>query len=165
MIVSDGTTNLAVSRGILNIILAEQDTWEAAYRPPFSLRGATVLDVGAGCGESAAFFFECGAERVIAIEADSRASFLLKQNANWNNWKIEIHQTRFSSSQLEIPHRFMKMDIEGGEIELLRNGVTSLGPCRIELHPTLIGESNCSAIIRKFGLNPLPGGTVWGRDS
>jgi len=44
----------------------ELDMWHKHYLPI----GQTVLDVGAGCGETALFYLKHGAQRVICIEAD-----------------------------------------------------------------------------------------------
>ena len=40
----------------------------------FLVRGKTVLDVGAGCGETAFFYRLYGAKKVVAIEADRKES-------------------------------------------------------------------------------------------
>jgi 2-polyprenyl-3-methyl-5-hydroxy-6-metoxy-1,4-benzoquinol methylase len=63
----------------------EWDIWEKYYIPPFSLKGKTVLDVGAGCGETVFLFFLHGAKKVIAIEPNVKAVKYLKENAKKNN--------------------------------------------------------------------------------
>jgi predicted RNA methylase len=50
--------------------------WESFYViDRQKLRDATVLDVGAGCGETAAFYFEKGAKKVICVESDPRCVY------------------------------------------------------------------------------------------
>ena len=56
----------------------ELDVWHKHYLP--IIQGATVLDVGAGCGETAKFFLMHGAGRVIAIENNQRAFTYLSEN-------------------------------------------------------------------------------------
>ena len=45
------------------------DEWNKYYLPIY-VKGLTVLDVGAGEGETAKFFLEQGARKVICIEPD-----------------------------------------------------------------------------------------------
>jgi hypothetical protein len=104
------------------------------YLPPFSLHGKTVLDVGAWCGETAMFFQDSGAEKVIAIERDSSAFRFLQSNTDRNGWNVEAINEPFSLSQLsDLKFDFMKMDIEGGEGLLL---TLQTPPCYsvIEVH-------------------------------
>jgi SAM-dependent methyltransferase len=114
------------------ILATEWKTWEKYYLPAFSLSEKTVLDVGAGCGETAFFYLLYGARKVVAIEPDRRASECLKENAKRNNWNVEIIPEAFKLEHLKIPHDFMKMDIEGYEKELLKASITK--PCIVEVH-------------------------------
>ena len=50
----------------------------------------------------------------------------------------------FEPEHLSISHDFMKMDIEGNEIELLSDSVQSIKPCRMELHEKLLGHDTCA---------------------
>jgi hypothetical protein len=47
------------------IIYSEFDQFEKYYLPPFSLKDKTVLDVGACCGETAYFYLQHDAKKVI----------------------------------------------------------------------------------------------------
>lgn len=58
------------------ILQNELEMWHRDYLPVHG----TVLDLGAGCGETVQFFLLHGAERVIAIEKDPTAYSFLIQN-------------------------------------------------------------------------------------
>jgi SAM-dependent methyltransferase len=115
------------------VILAnEWRTWEKYYLPAFSLSEKTVLDVGAGCGETAFFYLLYGARKIVAIEPDRKVLECLKENVTRNNWDVEIIPEAFKLEHLNIPHDFMKMDIEGHEKELLK--ASTIKPCLVEVH-------------------------------
>lgn len=86
------------------LVKAELDYWHKWYIPPNGIKG-TVLDVGAGCGETANFYLAHGAERVICIESDPQALLYLYVNY------------RRDPRILIIPDRIdrVKIDIEGSE--------------------------------------------------
>jgi hypothetical protein len=65
----------------------------------------TVMDLGAGCGESAWFYLNHGAERVIAVENDPDAVKLLHANFD-NDPRVTIINAGVST---------IKIDIEGWE--------------------------------------------------
>jgi hypothetical protein len=69
--------------------------WTKWYLPDFDLAGRTVLDAGAGCGESAAFFFENRAHTVIGVEPNPSAVDCLRENAKVNGWRLEIVPIEF----------------------------------------------------------------------
>lgn len=114
--------------------LMERASWLEWYLPPFSLEGKTVLDVGAGCGESAAFYIRHGAKKVICIEPDHELLPYLRHNAEI--MPLEIINENFRLNHLDLPHDFMKMDIEGWEAELLADPgrMHQLKPSAIEIH-------------------------------
>lgn len=114
-------------------LIAEWDIWKKYYLPRFSLNGKTILDVGAGCGETAFFYFLHGAKKIIAIEPYVMAVQCLKENARVNRWNIKIIPEEFKTEHLKIPHDFMKMDIEGQEKELLKLPEITK-PCVVEVH-------------------------------
>lgn len=66
------------------LYIIEKPTWERNYLP-ISVKGKIVLDVGAGEGETAKFFLDHGAEKVICIEPDPKAFKLLELNARNRN--------------------------------------------------------------------------------
>jgi SAM-dependent methyltransferase len=94
--------------------------WESFYViDKQKLRGATVLDVGAGCGETAAFYFEKGAKKVICVESDPRCVRMLEFNRLVNDWNLEIVHSAFDPTILgrrEV--ELAKFDCEGCERSL-----------------------------------------------
>jgi SAM-dependent methyltransferase len=90
----------------------ELDDWHRIYVPPKpkhdfgrELLGQTVLDAGAGCGETAQFFLLHGAAHVVCIEGSPDAVDHLRRNFG-SNPKVTI-VPRFVD--------FTKLDIEGSE--------------------------------------------------
>ena len=100
------------------MLLREWPIWQKFYAP-IPLEDKTVLDVGAGCGETALLFHLQGASKIIAIEPNSQAVECLVENAKVNGWNVEIVPEYFSLEHLKYDFDFMKMDIEGGESVLL----------------------------------------------
>ncbi len=121
-------------RNYFDMIMGELSLWEQFYAP-VALKGRTVLDVGAGTGETAAFYFSKGAKKVVAIEPNPLAFNLLKENTKMNSWNLDSINDVFRLEHLSIPHDFLKIDCEGGET-ILFNYEGSLGPCVIESHST-----------------------------
>ena len=111
------------------ILVKQLADWQKHYLP-VSVKGKTVLDVGAGEGETAFFFLSHGAEKVICIECDGeKASNLQKNSFNHN---IESYFRKFNLTDLDKRFDFLKMDIEGYEEALL--GVNLHAPAVIEVH-------------------------------
>ncbi len=132
-------TGLELDAYAADIMLGEMPLFEKYYLPPFPLNGKTVLDLGAGCGETAWFFLKHGAEKVICVEpSDSRAA-LIEKNRKKLDLNIEVIHDIFRVSHLEISHDFLKCDIEGYEMELFPY-VASLGPTILEVHTGWIRE-------------------------
>jgi hypothetical protein len=118
-----------------NLYYRELPVWRKLYKPPFSLVGKTVLNVGAGCGETSKFYIEeLGAKQVIAVEMEPVALKYLKENAQTH--PIIVIGKPFSVDMLSIPHHFMEMDIEGYEGGLLDGDILKNyhTPCVIEVH-------------------------------
>lgn len=104
--------------------------WERYYSP-INVTGLTVLDVGAGEGETARFYLEHGARKVICIEPDSESFELL--NANSKSHPIVAINRKFLLDDIDrFEFDLMKMDIEGYEEALLSAEVKK--PCVIEVH-------------------------------
>lgn len=113
-------------------VILEWEMWVKQYQPPFDLKNKTVLDVGAGCGETAWLFFLLGANKVICVEPDKKACALLKKNLR--GFPIQVINAPFNLRHLHLKHDFMKMDCEGGEKLLLPYLTEKLKPCVIEVH-------------------------------
>jgi tRNA G37 N-methylase Trm5 len=97
------------------------------------LKGRTVLDAGAGVGETAVFYALHGASKVYAIEIDKRKAKFISKNAELNNVDVEVIAEPFSVKHLALPFDFAKVDVEGAETELLR--LTKIDfPCLVETH-------------------------------
>ena len=95
--------------------------WSKFYLPKVGLKGATVLDAGAGCGETTHFFFQHGAARVIALEKDPNAVSLLRKNSIKNKWRIVIYEDSLQPWHVkDLKYDFAKIDVEGGERCLLQ---------------------------------------------
>jgi len=103
------------------------------YLPPYPLKGLTVLDIGACCGETAWYFLKQGAEKVICIELDKLRADLIEQNRVGLNLNIQLIHDSFKPEYLQLPHDLIKCDIEGAEVLLLPY-VSSLKPCVLEAH-------------------------------
>jgi len=58
----------------------EDGILKGLYLPRHSIEGKVVLDVGAGCGETAALFLAAGARSVVCVEPNREAFFLLLEN-------------------------------------------------------------------------------------
>jgi 16S rRNA A1518/A1519 N6-dimethyltransferase RsmA/KsgA/DIM1 with predicted DNA glycosylase/AP lyase activity len=134
VVVHDGQVML-LSRYHCAAAVSEYYTqWSYDYIPTgFSLKGLTVLDVGAGYGETAHLFLENGAARVIAIESDSLACQNLRQTIEVNDWPVEVIAEPFKLEHLKLKFDICKMDIEGGEAELLKLDALPF-PISIEVH-------------------------------
>lgn len=104
------------------VYLRERRNWYQ-YLPPEGVRGARVLDVGAGCGETAKFFLENGARRVYAIENNYEAFRYLVNNSRAATPRfkhiIPIGEAFDPGRHLNPNLDLVKVDIEGYEIDLL----------------------------------------------
>lgn len=132
-------------------LLEWSGVWRRYYLPPFPLEGKTVLDIGAGCGETIYFYLLNGAKKVIANEIDPESVAFIEKNALLNDWNVEIINGAFDIAMLSTySHDFMKMDIEGGEKCLVHfNG--DLKPCVIEVHD----DETKERLVSRFGLLPV----------
>jgi SAM-dependent methyltransferase len=112
------------------MIFSESLDWQKHYLP-ISVRNLTVLDVGAGEGETARFFLGKGAAKVICIEPSCESFKYLKRNAVSHpivpvNKFFEIQDLSTQSFD------FLKMDIEGYEESLLETELSV--PAVVEVH-------------------------------
>jgi hypothetical protein len=156
----DGKYDLCLPRSYAKILINEKSLWEKWYGNDF--RNKIVLDIGAGAGETASFFFNRGAKMVVAIENNETALKYLEENRLRNNWFLAIIRTPFNLSHLNLPHDYLKMDIEGAEIALL-DYPGDIGKCSLELHPEIIGKENVKTIIERFDLKPIMRPRVYGK--
>jgi len=146
---------LEVTPYYMELLWREWRAWKNWYLPPWSLDGKTVLDVGAGCGETALFYYYHGAGRVIAVEPESSLGPLLNRNMERNRWNMEIVERPFDKSMLRWSFDFMKMDAEGCETQLLSLG--SLPPCAVEVHD----KATADKLQERFEVEVLPQKENW----
>ena len=133
MQVSTPLDRLVMSRDRAGMMLYEWRTWERCYAPRgFDFRGKTVLDVGAGEGETVELYRLLGAKTFICVEPDHLRAERLRENSALNEWSAEVYEEPFSLKLLEREFDFMKMDCEGCERILLGTRVTF--PCVLETH-------------------------------
>lgn len=108
------------------------------YLPPYNLRNKVILDIGAGCGETARYYLLNGALKVICIDNDDICLNYLKINSK--NFNIDIIGESFKLEHLKLNYDICKMDIEGYEVLLINaydNGllnIKELKPMIIECH-------------------------------
>ncbi len=146
-----GGWTLALDEVYAKTLVMEWGKWERYYLPQFPLRNKTVLLVGAGQGESAAFYASHGATRFICVESDDYlegSADILRANMEGNHWDAVIYKERFALKHLsEMPFDFAEIDCEGGERELLK--LDKIGfPCVVEYHGADTGDE----LVRKFGM-------------
>lgn len=145
--VSHGHDQMRLRSGSFLVAVNEYRMWSRVYLPSFSLKGKTVLDAGAGCGETAHFFFENGAEKVISVENDPLSVSCLRENRDRNGWNVEILPESFSAKHFaDLAFDFAKVDVEGAEESLL--GLPTLPPCSIEVHSPKLTD----AFMKKFAM-------------
>jgi hypothetical protein len=141
-----------------HIIFGEWLDWKRTHLPPFSLKGATVLDVGAGCGETALFYFIHGVDRVICVEPNPELARIIGENFRYNKWNAEVQARSFDTEMLKQDFDFMKMDCEGCEAQLL--SADRLPACVMEVHD----RHTLYALTSKFGLR-VANAKTGGKDS
>lgn len=109
------------------------------YLPLFSLKGKVVLDIGAGCGETARYFLLNGAERVICVDNNIECINYLEKNSE--HFNITVIPYDFDIRMLfDIDYDYCKIDIEGYEALIINDcereyfNPNNLKPTVIECH-------------------------------
>lgn len=122
----------------LSMVEAEHQSWLRQYFP-VDVKGLTVLDVGAGEGETALFYLAHGARHVICVEASEDAWLNLKLNEHNHPSKLTAVLEPFNLKMLdEYKFDFAKFDIEGYEEPLL--DVDLKVPVVAEIHGNQLRE-------------------------
>jgi hypothetical protein len=98
-------SSLALDEEHKSYVQTELEKWHRYYLPV----GKTILDLGAGCGETAFFYLNHGAQRVICIEGNPSALKLLKENFGTDS-RVVIVDAYVDS---------IKVDIEGAEEDMV----------------------------------------------
>jgi len=107
------------------------------YKPPFSLKGKVVLDIGACCGETAWYYQRLGASHVSCIEINPERIMNLRYNRLVAGLDITIISEPFCIDHLvNLDYDFIKCDVEGQEVILLNymKQFDNLKPCVLEVH-------------------------------
>ncbi len=131
--VSTPLDKLVMSRDRAGMMLYEWRTWTRFYAPRgFDFSGKTVLDVGAGEGETVELYRLLGAKSFLCVEPDPQRAARLRENSSRNGWDAEVFEEPFSLNFLDHKFDFLKMDCEGCEGALL--GVKVAFPCVLETH-------------------------------
>ena len=120
---------------------------QSPYDPPFSLKGKTVLDVGASNGECAWWYMKkFGASHVVSVECAPEQIVYLKHNQEYLSkhfGKVDVIAEPFNIKHLSYAkYDFIKCDCEGYEmilIDYLNQGNT-LPPTVVEAHTDWIRD-------------------------
>lgn len=140
----------------LNLLINEYKDMKANYSP-VDVRGLTVLDVGAGEGETALFYLAYGAKKVICVEANPACFNNLVLNSKKHS--IATVLKPFNVEMLnEFDFDFMKCDIEGYEEVLL--DVDLVKPAVIEVHGLQLRDKFAEKGYR-IGKRILENGNYW----
>jgi SAM-dependent methyltransferase len=151
--VSTPLDKLVMSRDRAGMMLYEWGTWTEFYAPSgFDFTGKTVLDVGAGEGETVEFYRLLGAKKFLCVEVDPKRAARLRENSAKNGWDAEVFEEPFSLKFLERKFDFLKMDCEGCESALLGTRVTF--PCILETH----GAATTEGFLKMGGFSVLKRG-------
>jgi hypothetical protein len=143
--------HMTMSFHFLEVLATEWEVWKKHYEPPSE--AMTVLDAGAGCGETAWLFLNrFRAKKVICLEPGPENFEILRRNKEANKWNVELRNERFNPGHLRGVD-FAKIDIEYAE----ENFADLVYP------PTVI-ETHTDRITRLFTENPRhspPFRVVW----
>jgi tRNA G37 N-methylase Trm5 len=133
-------SRLRLTRAKAALMMSEWSLWNRFYIPRAGIVGKTILEVGAGCGESAAVLFEKGAKKVVCVEPNDEDVRYPSENIKENGWNAEIIPTKFNLSILNGAFDLVLMDCEGCEAELL---------C-LDILPYIIIEVHTKELKEKF---------------
>ena len=128
------------------LITLEYNLWKRFYLPARPLgEDAVILDAGAGAGETILFYSNYGYHNFVAVEND--LAKCRKIEANTKHLNVELYRRAFRVEDLNNID-YAKLDIEGGEKELLQ--LEKL-PCEltVEIH----GANLLEKLMGKFPLN------------
>ena len=147
--------NWLFSKVRIKLIVGEYLIWSKVYNP-INLFGKVVLDIGAGEGETARFFINLRVKSVICIEPNNDCFKLLLRNSKFHKQIIPIN-SKFKLEHLKLSYDFLKMDIEGYEIELLNTKLVK--PSVIETHSEYLTDKFRENNFRVFRENNSIGNT------
>lgn len=123
-------SNWVFSKNHILPIIGEMQIWIQSYLG-LNLSGLKILDVGAGEGETAKFFLDHGAAKVVCVEPQTQKYRYLARNAAKHPTFLALKKT-ISLSDLKLPYDFLKCDLESCEEELLDANLTI--PAIVKVH-------------------------------
>ena len=88
-----------------SLLVTELELWHQQYLPC----GKNVLDIGAGCGETAQFYLKHGAQKVVCIEGDAKVLAILHRNFDDDSRVVIV--------PFMLDH--LKIDVDGAEEGML----------------------------------------------
>ncbi len=101
--------------------------------------GKTVIDVGGYNGDTASYFLERGAAKIIVYEADDQKRAEIEKKFA-NNPAVEIHGA-WTGETLPTGD-VLKIDIEGGEKYLTEEMLKQYPQFAVGLHPTKLSQQD-----------------------
>lgn len=125
------------------------------YLPPGGVEGKTVLDLGGGCGETAKFFLDHGAKKVIVVEPNPLCFDFLDYNAERHE-ELVVLKEKAKLPHLGLVCDLVKMDIEGYEAMFL--------PYLDDLNIDIVLEAHSNYIVDQFLLRGFKPFKPWSRD-
>jgi len=134
---------LHFTANIWHWISVEWPIWIKCYTPSVHLtKDSLVLDAGAGEGETLLFFYKLGLRRFRCIELDPAKFRVLENNAHsLPEATCELENRAFAAHDA-IGVDFAKVDVEGGEMELLKVRPSELpNEIVLETHSPEIAEA------------------------
>jgi len=140
-IVTHNNVSLKLTAQKAVTMLWEWRKWKRDYLPPFSLVGKTVLDIGAGSGETTYLYVLAGAKEIVCIEPSPEEAALIEENSANLGWKTEVIREPFKLEQLAMrKFDLVKVDCEGCE-SILLSLPEILVPMVVESHSRSITEA------------------------
>jgi hypothetical protein len=108
-------------------IVHEWPAWIKCYTPALQFgKDALMLDAGAGEGETVLFFYMLGFRRFRCVELNSEKFRLLQANTQFlTDARCELENRPFAACDV-VGVDFAKIDVEGGERELLKISLSEL---------------------------------------
>jgi hypothetical protein len=143
--------NFVLSEKRMAFIICEWKDWVNYYLPKYANKDTVIVDVGAGEGETAIFFYLHGYRNFVLIEKEPNKNIYLNAMALTNlGCSVTVLLQPFSLAMFDkIPgyeNCYFKLDCEGCEKEFLE----AYHPFEfsLELHP---GAGRISDIIKMYG--------------
>jgi hypothetical protein len=126
------------------IYLLESGSDWKYYLPPGGVAGKKVLDLGGGCGETAKFFLDHGAAKVVVVESNPACWPYLDYNAERHE-ELVVFKEKAKLIHLGLGCDLVKMDVEGYELTFL--------PYLDDVNVDIVLEAHSNYIVDQFLLH------------